>query len=416
MIAMLSNRKRYWTGVLVVLIVSFGVSSVLARTKIKTLSLSGSMTIGELLGKAWAEDYQRLHPDVEFNLNVKGSSKAIEKFVAGETDFIASTRYLSKDEILKARENNITPREIIIGFDGLAIVVNEENLVDRLTLTQVALIFDGTIDDWAVLGGPERTITRYIPPEGTGTMDYFRNEVMKGRQLTDDRIVMNAFPEIADAVRGDISAIAFMGSAFAGGKAKSLAIAREPGGEYIFPTVKNIHAASYPLFRSLLLYVNGKPEGLIKDFVDYTLSSRGQKYVLEYKFVPLDIPELYQRKGSKQQLKLEPGQKVATLWFKTRSMELENASKDKLREFAEALASAKIKQIKLVGHSDNIFEEPRNAEIAYERANQVKNYLVRNLGVESFILTESYGSKEPLALNGSFEGRSKNRRVEIWVE
>jgi len=53
------------------------------------------------------------------------------------------------------------------------------------------------------------------------------------------------------------------------------------------PSVESVQKKSYPYARPTFYYTNGEPTGLAKAFVDFTLSSAGQKIVGDVGFVPI---------------------------------------------------------------------------------------------------------------------------------
>jgi ABC-type phosphate transport system substrate-binding protein len=68
---------------------------------------------------------------------------------------------------------------------------------------------------------------------------------------------------------------------------KVLAIAKEPGGEYVLPSVETVDSGTYPIARDLFMYTNGEPTGLVKDYLDWILSPEAQDIVRELGFVPV---------------------------------------------------------------------------------------------------------------------------------
>lgn len=78
-------------------------------------------------------------------------------------------------------------------------------------------------------------------------------------------------------------------------------------------------------------------------------------------------------------------------------------------------------QIKIVGHTDNV--KPRqsgafksNYDLSVARAEAVEKALVPQIGDASRISVEGKGEDEPIADNGSPDGRAKNRRVDVMVQ
>lgn len=72
-------------------------------------------------------------------------------------------------------------------------------------------------------------------------------------------------------------------------------------------------------------------------------------------------------------------------------------------------------KIKIVGHTDSIGDERSNMELSLQRAAAVKEFLVDNGIEEERISIEGAGEKSPVATNQTVEGRSLNRRVEIYA-
>ena len=70
---------------------------------------------------------------------------------------------------------------------------------------------------------------------------------------------------------------------------KAVAIAAKNSNSFIYPTIENVMLGKYPISRPLYLYTNGKPEDIVKKFIDYALSKQGQEVVAETSFVPIKL-------------------------------------------------------------------------------------------------------------------------------
>lgn len=71
-------------------------------------------------------------------------------------------------------------------------------------------------------------------------------------------------------------------------------------------------------------------------------------------------------------------------------------------------------KIKVVGHTDSVGNKSANMRLSMQRANAVKNAL-KAYGVRN-IISIGRGDAEPVASNGSADGRAQNRRVEVYLE
>jgi OmpA-OmpF porin, OOP family len=91
------------------------------------------------------------------------------------------------------------------------------------------------------------------------------------------------------------------------------------------------------------------------------------------------------------------------------------AAKARLDDLMSKLAGINLEVIMVVGHADNVGQTAANQKLSEQRAQAVKNYLVKQ-GIEpNRIYAEGKGETQPIADNATAEGRTKNRRVEIEV-
>lgn len=100
--------------------------------------------------------------------------------------------------------------------------------------------------------------------------------------------------------------------------------------------------------------------------------------------------------------------------FMLNSGELTADSKSTLDQVANSLkARGDIKSIEVIGHTDSLGAAAYNQSLSEKRAGAVADYLVSQ-GVDSGILhAKGMGESEPVADNGTAEGRAQNRRVEL---
>ena len=86
-----------------------------------------------------------------------------------------------------------------------------------------------------------------------------------------------------------------------------------------------------------------------------------------------------------------------------------------LNHLATSLNQNQVTTVTIVGHTDSTGSDAINNPLSFDRANAARDYLV-NLGVApQRIATDGRGSREPIADNGTEQGRAQNRRVEIYV-
>ena len=101
--------------------------------------------------------------------------------------------------------------------------------------------------------------------------------------------------------------------------------------------------------------------------------------------------------------------------FDSGSSTLSDKSKKTLSDFSSSLAETPDTDISIFGHTDNTGSREVNEKLSNERALAVSRFLnSKGISTER-ITTEGKAYDEPVADNSTAEGRSKNRRVEIFI-
>jgi outer membrane protein OmpA-like peptidoglycan-associated protein len=101
------------------------------------------------------------------------------------------------------------------------------------------------------------------------------------------------------------------------------------------------------------------------------------------------------------------------LSFATGRSDLNPSLRPVLDQFAQGLDSTV--RVRIVGHTDSTGNDAINDPLSQARAQTVRNYLEDRGVPASRLETAGRGSREPVADNGTDAGRSKNRRVEIFL-
>lgn len=104
------------------------------------------------------------------------------------------------------------------------------------------------------------------------------------------------------------------------------------------------------------------------------------------------------------------------LYFATNSSVIESRSYNDIHYLQQFLEQNKGVTIQIVGHTDNTGSATINDQLSKDRAEALKEALIR-LGIaENRITTEGKGSRQPIDTNDTEEGRAHNRRVEIHIQ
>ena len=252
----------------------------------------GSDTIVNL-ALAWAERYQGDHPEVRISVTGGGSGTGLAALINGTVDIANASRQIKDEEIAQAQANGIQPVEHIIARDAIAVIVNPENPVSKLTLQQISDIYSGRINNWKEVGGDDRPIVRLSRETNSGTHVYFLETVLrlgdkKSKTLFSmDTLLLPSSEGIIAEVRDNPNAIGYDGLGYVPKDLKMIAIAKSAGEPYVLPSVETVNDKSYPIARDLYMYTAGEPMGIIKTYLDWILSPEAQEIVLQLGFVPI---------------------------------------------------------------------------------------------------------------------------------
>ena len=259
-----------------------------------TIQNKGSDTMVNL-AQAWAEEYKKAAPGVEVEVSGGGSGVGIAALVKGAIDIANASRNMKQDEIEQAKKNTgKEPKEIIVGYDALAIYVNKDNPLNEITLDQIAQIYveGGTITKWSDLGvtlpnaaGDE--IVRVSRQSNSGTYEFLREHVLNKKDFKLGSRDMNGSKEVVELVASTPTAIGYSGMGYATPAVKMLKVKKTAADPAFEPNVANTLSKAYPIARSLQVYTLGEPQGAVKAYIDWILSDAGQKVVETTGYVPL---------------------------------------------------------------------------------------------------------------------------------
>ena len=262
-------------------------------TKAKvSIQIKGSDTMVNL-GQSWAEEFTKIHPDVNIAVTGGGSGTGIAALLNGTCDIAESSRDVEDKEITLAKEKGIIFEKFIVGLDGLTVVVHPSNPVTNLTIDELRAIFTGEITNWKSFKGKDSKIVVLSREVNSGTHVFFKEHVLrkgnpKGKEeFTPYALLMPSSQAIADEISNNPDAIGYYGMGYISNKQKVINVAKDKKSPYISPTKENIINNKYPISRPLFMITNGLPKDIIKDFMDFALSESGQAIVGKIDFVPI---------------------------------------------------------------------------------------------------------------------------------
>ncbi len=246
-----------------------------------SINIEGSDTMVNL-AQAWAEVFQTENPGVMIAIKGGGSGTGIAALINGTVDFANASRQMKDEEKAEAEGKGISPFEIEVAKDGIAVVVNPANTVTGLTLEQLGKIYRGEIKNWKDVGGADAPIVLLSRDSSSGTYEYFKEEVVgEDNEYAKEAKLLASTQAIIDETKNNPNAIGYVGLGYVTPDVKVLEV------DGVAASVDTALDGSYVLSRGLYMYSNGEPTGVAKAYVDWILGAEGQKIVADQGFVPL---------------------------------------------------------------------------------------------------------------------------------
>lgn len=299
---------------LILVLLSLGVSSCGRSEAVSPdeLQLRGKITVSGAwalypLMVRWGEEFQKLHPEVKFDISAGGAGKGMTDALADAVDIGMVSREIHTEEVEKGAF------WVAVTKDAVFITVNADNPVledlrrqgvRRETL--VGIYITGEITTWGqVVGRPEVTdpIQIMTRSDACGAADTWA-AYLGGKQEDLLGIAVYGDPGVLDAVIKNPLRIGYnnLNYAFDFGSGQPVA------GAYVAPMDVNengqadpeemvdtkaqamaaVAEGRYPSppARDLNLVTKGQPAGLVSAFIRWILTD-GQKYVEEVGYIPL---------------------------------------------------------------------------------------------------------------------------------
>lgn len=238
-----------------------------------TLTLTGSTSMSDT-ATAMAEAFMAANKDVTVSVGGNGSGEG----PTAVTDGTAQIGMLSRD--LKDTENPATFDKYIIGYDGIAVIVNSASGVTGLTTDQVTKIFKGEITNWKDVGGVDAKIQCIGREAASGTRGAFE-ELMGIKDAAVYAEEQNSTGNVKQSVSANPNAIGYVSLSSVDTTIVAVTL------DGVVPSEDTVKSGDYSLQRPFLMITKaGTTDALTKAFLDFVYSDAGMQIVLDDGVVP----------------------------------------------------------------------------------------------------------------------------------
>ena len=252
-----------------------------------TITAKGSDTL-VILAQKWAEVYMGKNADTKIQVTGGGTGTGFAALQNKTTDLCNASRKIKAKEITACVEAfNRRPTEYKVALDGLSIYVHESNKIPSLSLEELEGIFTGQIKNWKEVGGEDAPIVVYSRENSSGTYEFFKEHVLKGKDFAASAQTMPGTAAVLQGIAKDKNAIGYGGAAYGAG-ARHIKVSATKGGEAVEPTEENVVKGTYPIWRHLFIYVNpALDKGEVAAYLKWIRGDEGQKLVKDVGYYPL---------------------------------------------------------------------------------------------------------------------------------
>lgn len=358
-------------------------------------------------------------------LDAQGSSTGFRALESEKANIGMSSRPIKANEVAALKKFghcDTAACEYVTALDGIAVIVNPLNPLTDVKKATLQQLFSGEISNWSQVGSKSGPVHVYALDENSGTYDTFKHLVLgKGKSLVKGARRDASHAAISDMVAKDPNGIGFVGLPFVH-KSKALAVA-DGEAKSIKPTSFSVATEDYVLARRLFFYLPERvATPLAEEFIQFAISSQGQQIAQKIGFISQDVmagevtlgtdaPEEYRT--------LTKGAERLSLNFRflPGTSRLDNKAQRDLKRLKTFMSQPKNRKrtLMLFGFADSNESMPIvSLQLSTERADHVADLLIGEGLLPAKV--RGYGNAVPVASNDTDEGRSKNRRVEVWVK
>ncbi|HBE88985.1 MAG TPA: phosphate ABC transporter substrate-binding protein [Elusimicrobia bacterium] len=242
--------------------------------------VEGSTTVLPIAQKA-AEEFMKLDKDADISIRGGGSGVGIASIIDGTCDIADASRAVKPSELEKAAKKGRDLVAHVIAMDGISHILHPSNPMKGLTREQIKKLYTTRVKNWKEIGGPDLKLVVISRDSASGTFEAFSELVLDKKKVRPDAIMQASNQGIASIVARTPGAIGYVGLGYVTDSVKAIAV------DGVMPDKESVIRNKYAISRPLFMYTAGKPEGLVKKFLDYVKGPEGRRIVEEQGFVAL---------------------------------------------------------------------------------------------------------------------------------
>ena len=226
-----------------------------------------------------------LYKNAKVDIEVVKAREGIAAVLNGDAKMFVSSRNLNAEEKEFVINTKSEVRILKFCFDALALIVNENEPMDKLTVDELK----------ELLLSNKRNLKIYIPEPNSGVYEIIKNEILKGEK-PDGVKILNGEGDVVTKIKSGRHAVGIIGlnvlKNIDGIKILSVGTKDNIIGSYSFykPLQGYLLDGTYPLTRTAYIFLNEIGLHVASGFATFLTSSKGQKIVMKNNLCPATVP------------------------------------------------------------------------------------------------------------------------------
>ncbi len=317
-------KRHTLLAVAVALIASAATSCMKYQKPNSDTATSGTMTMVcdnsfQNIMEQEIEVFEFQYPEAHILARYAPEKVAVDSLMKLNTKTIVIPRDLTKDEVKSLRNKRLITKSKKIAVDAVALIVNPDNPVSILSVSEIGDILTGKLTDWNQIEPSKLGDIKVVFDSNfSSTVQYMRDSLMNGQPFGPNVFAQDSIQGVFDAVRKTKSAIGVVGVTWLNtdldatempiadnvkqlesddptqvkefdSEIKVLKVRRDDDFHAYQPYQQYIYDGSYPLFRQIYMITVGANGGLNHGFYTFVTGKIGQKILLRTGICPAVI-------------------------------------------------------------------------------------------------------------------------------